>query len=72
MLSFSCSLQSQLVADLFHEKEDTSSSKSSRVNVRPAKSIPKTLNKDHKKTVGHQVTFQLLSLEGPWMSVMLM
>uniref|UniRef100_H3C616 Myosin VB n=1 Tax=Tetraodon nigroviridis TaxID=99883 RepID=H3C616_TETNG len=46
--------QFQLVADLFHEKEDAGPSKSARVNVRPAKSIPKASNKDHKKTVGHQ------------------
>ncbi|TWW66679.1 Unconventional myosin-Vb [Takifugu flavidus] len=45
--------QFQLVADLFHEKEVTGPSKS-RVNVRPAKSVPKIPNKDHKKTVGHQ------------------
>lgn len=61
MCSFS-SLQFQLVADLFHEKEETGPSKS-RVNVRPAKSVPKIPNKDHKKTVGHQVMAQLLSLK---------
>lgn len=62
MCSFSFP-QFQLVADLFHEKEETGPSKS-RVNVRPAKSVPKIPNKDHKKTVGHQVIAQLLSLEG--------
>nr|XP_046231871.1 unconventional myosin-Vb isoform X3 [Scatophagus argus] len=46
--------QFQLVADLFHEKDDAASSKSSRVNVRPAKSTPKAPNKEHRKTVGHQ------------------
>ncbi|XP_042250828.1 unconventional myosin-Vb isoform X2 [Thunnus maccoyii] len=47
--------QFQLVADLFHEKDDvTSSSKTSRVNVRPAKSLPKAPNKEHRKTVGLQ------------------
>ncbi|XP_070845073.1 unconventional myosin-Vb [Chaetodon trifascialis] len=45
--------QFQLVADLFHEK-DVTSSKSSRVNVRPARSTPKAPNKEHRKTVGHQ------------------
>ncbi|XP_051249881.1 unconventional myosin-Vb isoform X1 [Dicentrarchus labrax] len=46
--------QFQLVADLFHEKEDVTSSKSSKINVRAAKSTPKAPNKDHRKTVGHQ------------------
>ncbi|XP_041825966.1 unconventional myosin-Vb isoform X2 [Melanotaenia boesemani] len=46
--------QFQLVADLFHEKDDVSSSKSSRVNVRPLKAVPKVPNKEHRKTVGHQ------------------
>ncbi|XP_041816149.1 unconventional myosin-Vb isoform X1 [Chelmon rostratus] len=46
--------QFQLVADLFHEKDDVASSKSSRVNVRPAKSLPKAPNKEHRKTVGLQ------------------
>ncbi|KAL2100115.1 hypothetical protein ACEWY4_004509 [Coilia grayii] len=50
----------QLVADLFQEGKEAaaslscSSSKSSRINVRPAKSIPKAPNKEHRKTVGHQ------------------
>ncbi|XP_027138043.1 unconventional myosin-Vb [Larimichthys crocea] len=46
--------QFQLVADLFHDKDDVASSKSSRVNVRAAKSTPKGPNKEHRKTVGHQ------------------
>ncbi|TMS08761.1 Unconventional myosin-Vb [Larimichthys crocea] len=46
--------QFQLVADLFHDKDDVTSSKSSRVNVRAAKSTPKGPNKEHRKTVGHQ------------------
>ncbi|XP_073333627.1 unconventional myosin-Vb isoform X2 [Pagrus major] len=46
--------QFQLVADLFHDKNDVSSSKSSRVNVRAAKSTPKAPNREHRKTVGHQ------------------
>lgn len=54
------SSQFQLVADLFHEKDDVASSKSSRINVRAAKSTPKTPNKDHRKTVGHQVGPRLL------------
>ncbi|XP_040013445.1 unconventional myosin-Vb isoform X4 [Xiphias gladius] len=44
----------QLVADLFHEKDDAPPSKTSRVNVRAAKSTPKAPNKEHRKTVGHQ------------------
>ncbi|KAM6902874.1 unconventional myosin-Vb [Xenentodon cancila] len=46
--------QFQLVADLFHEQGDTPLSKSSRVNIRAAKSVPKAPNKEHRKTVGHQ------------------
>ncbi|XP_035803218.1 unconventional myosin-Vb isoform X2 [Amphiprion ocellaris] len=46
--------QFQLVADLFHEKDDVPTSKSSRVSVRSAKSVPKVPNKEHRKTVGHQ------------------
>ncbi|KAG7219021.1 hypothetical protein INR49_005921 [Caranx melampygus] len=44
----------QLVADLFHEKDDPAPSKSSKVNVRAAKSMPRAPNKEHRKTVGHQ------------------
>lgn len=54
------SSQFQLVADLFNEKDDVASSKSSRINVRAAKSTPKAPNKDHRKTVGHQVSPLLL------------
>lgn len=51
-----CPSQFQLVADLFHDKDDVSSSaKPSRVNVRSLKTVPKAPNKEHRKTVGHQV-----------------
>ncbi|XP_058472831.1 unconventional myosin-Vb isoform X2 [Solea solea] len=46
--------QSQLVADLFHEKNDAPSTKSSKVNVRAAKTAPRAPNKEHRKTVGLQ------------------
>ncbi|XP_038136448.1 unconventional myosin-Vb isoform X3 [Cyprinodon tularosa] len=46
--------QFQLVADLFQEKDDLPSSKSSKVNVRSLKTVPKVPNKEHRKTVGHQ------------------
>ncbi|XP_053267355.1 unconventional myosin-Vb isoform X1 [Pleuronectes platessa] len=46
--------QLQLVADLFHEKDDAPPSKNSRVNVRAAKPSPRGPNKEHRKTVGHQ------------------
>ncbi|XP_028273403.1 unconventional myosin-Vb isoform X1 [Parambassis ranga] len=47
--------QFQLVADLFHDKDDVpSSSKPSRVNVRSLKTVPKAPNKEHRKSVGHQ------------------
>jgi hypothetical protein len=48
-----------MVADLFLEKKESSTStpgsKTSRINVRSAKTVPKTPNKEHRKTVGHQV-----------------
>ncbi|XP_037835459.1 unconventional myosin-Vb-like [Kryptolebias marmoratus] len=46
--------QFQLVANLFQDKDDASSSKSSKVNIRPLKTAPKVPNKEHRKTVGHQ------------------
>ncbi|XP_062411237.1 unconventional myosin-Vb isoform X2 [Sardina pilchardus] len=49
--------KSQLVADLFQDGKESSSSSSSsksRINVRPAKTIPKAPNREHRKTVGHQ------------------
>ncbi|XP_074546475.1 unconventional myosin-Vb isoform X3 [Halichoeres trimaculatus] len=46
--------QFQLVADLFHEKDDVAPVKSARVNVRAAKTVPKAPNREHRKTVGHQ------------------
>ncbi|XP_036384291.1 unconventional myosin-Vb isoform X3 [Megalops cyprinoides] len=48
----------QLVADLFQEGKEapvpTTTSKGSRINVRPAKPTPKAPNREHRKTVGHQ------------------
>uniref|UniRef100_A0A4W4EA40 Myosin VB n=1 Tax=Electrophorus electricus TaxID=8005 RepID=A0A4W4EA40_ELEEL len=49
----------QLVADLFQDGKDVSapavlSGKTSRINVRPAKPMPKSHNREHRKTVGHQ------------------
>ncbi|XP_067339483.1 unconventional myosin-Vb isoform X1 [Channa argus] len=46
--------QFQLVADLFADKDDVPTQKTSKVNVRPAKAVPKAPNKEHRKTVGHQ------------------
>ncbi|XP_040914696.1 unconventional myosin-Vb isoform X2 [Toxotes jaculatrix] len=46
--------QFQLVADLFHEKDDAPPPKTSRINVRAAKTVPRAPNKEHRKTVGHQ------------------
>ncbi|KAM4719666.1 unconventional myosin-Vb isoform 3-T3 [Anableps anableps] len=46
--------QFPLVADLFQDKADVSSSKPSKVNVRSLKTVPKVPNKEHRKTVGHQ------------------
>ncbi|XP_026153683.1 unconventional myosin-Vb isoform X2 [Mastacembelus armatus] len=44
----------QLIADLFHEKDEAPPLKTARVNVRPAKTVPKAPNKEHRKTVGLQ------------------
>ncbi|XP_056146233.1 unconventional myosin-Vb, partial [Lampris incognitus] len=55
----------QLVADLFQEKPEGSSSLSSkpaRVNVRAAKPTPKAPNKDHRKSVGLQFRSSLQHL----------
>ncbi|XP_026794401.1 unconventional myosin-Vb isoform X1 [Pangasianodon hypophthalmus] len=46
----------QLVADLFQEEKGapSSASKTSKINVRPAKPMPKSHNRDHRKSVGTQ------------------
>uniref|UniRef100_A0A8C9T492 Myosin VB n=1 Tax=Scleropages formosus TaxID=113540 RepID=A0A8C9T492_SCLFO len=49
----------QLVADLFQEAKEGSTtsvttSKGSKINVRPVKPSPKPPNREHRKTVGHQ------------------
>ncbi|XP_062867127.1 unconventional myosin-Vb [Trichomycterus rosablanca] len=48
----------QLVADLFREGKDAAApaagGKSSKINVRPAKPMPKGHNREHRKTVGTQ------------------
>ncbi|XP_076835832.1 unconventional myosin-Vb isoform X2 [Brachyhypopomus gauderio] len=48
----------QLVADLFQDGKDAQpvapAGKSARINVRPAKPLPKSHNREHRKTVGHQ------------------
>ncbi|KAL4617287.1 unconventional myosin-Vb isoform X3 [Arapaima gigas] len=53
----------QLVADLFQDAKDgstssvsssTTTSKGSKINVRPVKPAPKPPNREHRKTVGHQ------------------
>uniref|UniRef100_A0A8C9TTT1 Myosin VB n=1 Tax=Scleropages formosus TaxID=113540 RepID=A0A8C9TTT1_SCLFO len=50
---------SKLVADLFQEAKEGSTtsvttSKGSKINVRPVKPSPKPPNREHRKTVGHQ------------------
>lgn len=53
--------QFQMVADLFLDKDDAPpSSKPSRVNVRALKPSPKAPNKEHRKSVGLQVSWQVL------------
>ncbi|KAK3555272.1 hypothetical protein QTP86_014884 [Hemibagrus guttatus] len=46
----------QMVADLFQEEKGASSStsKTTKINVRPAKPMPKSHNREHRKTVGTQ------------------
>ncbi|XP_016334409.1 unconventional myosin-Vb-like, partial [Sinocyclocheilus anshuiensis] len=48
----------QLVADLFHDGKDagplSATSKTSKINVRAAKPVPKGHNREHRKTVGTQ------------------
>uniref|UniRef100_A0A3Q3JGP6 Myosin motor domain-containing protein n=1 Tax=Monopterus albus TaxID=43700 RepID=A0A3Q3JGP6_MONAL len=56
--------QFQLVADLFLEKDELGPSKASKVNVRPAKTVPKAPNKEHRKTVGLQIV-KILNLYTP-------
>ncbi|XP_066568297.1 unconventional myosin-Vb isoform X1 [Amia ocellicauda] len=57
----------QLVADLFHDGKEVPVpapvGKGSRINVRAAKPAPKTPNREHRKTVGHQFrnSLQLLT-----------
>uniref|UniRef100_A0A8C2KAV0 Unconventional myosin-Vb n=1 Tax=Cyprinus carpio TaxID=7962 RepID=A0A8C2KAV0_CYPCA len=50
--------QFQLVADLFHDGKDSgppsATSKSSKINVRAAKPVPKGHNREHRKSVGTQ------------------
>lgn len=58
--------QFQMVADLFLDKDDAPpSSKPSRVNVRALKSTPKAPNKEHRKSVGLQVSWQVSPDPGP-------
>lgn len=59
-LSLSLS-QYPMVADLFHDAKDpvptasTGKGASSKINIRSARPAMKAANKEHKKTVGHQV-----------------
>ncbi|RXN27019.1 unconventional myosin-Vb isoform X2 [Labeo rohita] len=50
--------QFQLVADLFHDGKDagpaSATSKTSKINVRAAKPVPKGHNREHRKSVGTQ------------------
>lgn len=52
--------QYQMVADLFQEEKDAMPTaavpkRAPRINVRSAKPAFKAANKEHRKTVGHQV-----------------
>lgn len=53
-----------MVADLFQEDKGASSStgKASKINVRPAKPMPKSHNREHRKTVGTQVRLWVITL----------
>lgn len=53
-----------MVADLFQDEKDaaptTSTAKgTSKISVRSARPVIKAANKEHKKTVGHQVMYDL-------------
>lgn len=61
VLSPCLAFQYQMVADLFQDEKDAASATSvgkgtSKINVRSARPVIKAANKEHKKTVGHQVT----------------
>lgn len=51
-----------MVADLFHDEKDAAPTAamgkgSSKISVRSARPVIKAANKEHKKTVGHQVGY---------------
>lgn len=53
-----------MVADLFQDEKDAAPTTSvgkgtSKINVRSARPVIKAANKEHKKTVGHQVTYDV-------------
>lgn len=53
-----------MVADLFQDEKDAAPTTSmakgtSKISVRSARPVIKAANKEHKKTVGHQVMYDL-------------
>lgn len=53
-----------MVADLFQDEKDAAPTASvakgtSKISVRSARPVIKAANKEHKKTVGHQVTYDM-------------
>lgn len=53
-----------MVADLFQDEKDAAPTTSmgkgtSKISVRSARPVIKAANKEHKKTVGHQVTYDV-------------
>lgn len=53
-----------MVADLFQDEKDAAPTTSvgkgtSKISVRSARPVIKAANKEHKKTVGHQVTYDM-------------
>lgn len=63
MLRHCLSFQYQMVADLFQDEKDTATATAvgkgtSKISVRSARPVIKAANKEHKKTVGHQVWYE--------------
>lgn len=60
-----------MVADLFQDEKDAAPTTSvakgtAKISVRSARPAIKAANKEHKKTVGHQVTYDMSRLVGEW------
>lgn len=59
MLKCCLLFQCQMVADLFQDAVPTTGKGTPRISVRSARPAFKAANKEHRKTVGHQVMCDL-------------